>query len=97
MNKIYERTTEAERECLKNTVQEWIEVRQKRMEKDIQVIKNEYKNIRHVKKLNYNPRNLFIELDILDLYEFYYNVISDREGYHMKNKNYYRLLKAFGL
>jgi len=97
MNRKFERTTEKERGILQNRVLELIEDRQDSMDQDIGYIKAEFPNIRKVTALKYNPRNLFIEMKISDLYEFYYNCISDREQYHVKNDNYKRLVKALGL
>jgi hypothetical protein len=92
-----ERTTGKERGILQGRVLELIEERQYSMDRDIRFIREEYRNIRKVPSLKYNTRNLFIELEILELYEFYANAISNRKQFQVKNEKYYFLLKKLGL
>ncbi len=92
-----ERTTEKEREILKNRVLELIKTRQTSMDSDAKMFKGEYICVRGVKKWKYNVSNIFKEMKIFHLLPSFYNAISDRENYHTKNESYYELLKAFGL
>ena len=92
-----ERTTRAERDLLIKMVRRKISKRQGLMDSDISIMKGEYPNIRKVSAFDYNVRNLFIEMNILDLYVFYANATSDRKQFHFKNENYKKLINAFGL
>lgn len=89
-----ERTTKKERIALKHAVDNLIEDRQELMDNRVNQFKDQFPNIRKISQLNYNPSNLFKELGIFNLYAFYCNAISDRDIYHVKNENYYKLVKA---
>ena len=90
-----ERTTRAERDLLIKMVRRKISKRQGLMDSDISIMKGEYPNIRKVSAFDYNVRNLFIEMNILELYVFNANATSERQQFHFKYENYKYLINGY--
>ena len=91
-----DRTTPKERKALKAKVTQMVKDYQEFQDDYIEQ-KDNFPNVKKITATDYNPSNLFKELEIFDLYAFYVNAVSDREGFHTKNENYFKLVEVLGL